>query len=77
MTNAKARFSNSLRPRKPDGLLGQMAQDVHLDSHTAAELCDPFKLLSHSISMEKKCQNVFSLQNSCNHFSDFENPLTA
>ena len=40
MTNAKARFSKSLRPRKPEGSLGRTAQDVHLDSHTAPELCD-------------------------------------
>ena len=38
MTNAEARFSKSLRPRKPEGLLGRTAQDVHLDSHTAPEL---------------------------------------
>ena len=39
MTNAEARFNNSLRPRKPEGSLGRIAQDVHLDSHTAPELC--------------------------------------
>ena len=39
MTNAEAWFNNSLRPRKPEGSLGQTAQDVHLDSHTAPELC--------------------------------------
>ena len=39
MTNAEARFSNSSRPRKPEGSLGRTAQDVHLDSHTAPELC--------------------------------------
>ena len=38
MTNAEARFNNSLRPRKPEGSLGWTAQDVHLDSHTAPEL---------------------------------------
>ena len=38
MTNAEARFSDSLRPRKPEGSLGRTAQDVHLDSHTAPEL---------------------------------------
>ena len=38
MTNAEARFSNSLRPRKPEGSLGRTAQDGHLDSHTAPEL---------------------------------------
>ena len=39
MTNAEARFNNSLHPRKPEGSLGRIAQDVHLDSHTAPELC--------------------------------------
>ena len=39
VTNAEARFNNSLRPRKPEGSLGRTAQDVHLDSHTAPELC--------------------------------------
>ena len=46
MTNAEARFSKSLRPRKPEGSLGRTAQDVHLDSHTAPELCffDPMSV---------------------------------
>ena len=38
-TNAEARFSIALRPRKPEGSLGRTAQDGHLDSHTAPELC--------------------------------------
>ena len=29
MTNAEARFNNSLRPRKPEGSLGRTAQDGH------------------------------------------------
>ena len=37
VTNAEARFSKSLRPRKPEGSLGRTAQDGHLDSHTAPE----------------------------------------
>ena len=41
MTNAEARFNKYLRPRKPEGSLGRTAQDVHLDSHTAPELCYP------------------------------------
>ena len=32
-------FSIALRPRKPEGSLGRTAQDGHLDSHTAPELC--------------------------------------
>ena len=39
MTNAEARFNNSLRPWKPEGSLGRTAQDGHLDSHIATELC--------------------------------------
>ena len=39
MTSAEARFSKSLRPRKPEGSLGRTAQDGHLDFHTAPELC--------------------------------------
>ena len=39
MTDAEAWFNNSLRPRKPEGSLGRTAQDGHLDSHTAPELC--------------------------------------
>ena len=38
MTNAEARFNNSLRPRKPEGSLGRTAQDGHLDSHTAPDI---------------------------------------
>ena len=38
MTNAEARFNNSLLPRKPEGSLGRTAQDGHHDSHTAPEL---------------------------------------
>ena len=38
MTNAEARFNNSLRPRKPEGSLGRTAQEGHLDSHTDPEL---------------------------------------
>ena len=43
MTNAEARFNNSLRPRKPQGSLGRTAQDGHLDFHTAPELCEIFR----------------------------------
>ena len=45
MTNAEARFNNSFRPRKPEGSLGRTAQDGHLDSHTAPELCEDVPLL--------------------------------
>ena len=38
-TNAEAWFNKSLRPRKPKVSLGRTAQDGHLDSHTAPELC--------------------------------------
>ena len=39
MTNAEAWFNIALRPRKPEGSLGRTAQDGHLDSHAAPELC--------------------------------------
>ena len=39
MTSAEAWFNIGLRPRKPEGSLGRTAQDGHLDSHTAPELC--------------------------------------
>ena len=39
MTNAEAWFNIALRPRKPEGSLGRTAQDGHIDSHTAPELC--------------------------------------
>ena len=46
MTKAEARFNNSLRPRKPEGSLGRTAQDGHLDSHTAPELCTKIDILT-------------------------------
>ena len=45
MTNAEARCNKSLRPRKQEGSLGRTAEDVHLDSHTAPELCRGGELL--------------------------------
>jgi len=41
VTNAEARFNDSLRPRKPEGSLGRTVQNGHLHSHTAPELCRP------------------------------------
>ena len=40
VTNAEAWFNIALHPRKPEGSLGRTAQDGHLSSHTAPELCD-------------------------------------
>ena len=51
MTNAEARFNKSLRPQKPEGSLGRTAQDVHLDSHTAPELC----VISIHVLVYKEC----------------------
>ena len=48
MTNAEARLNNSLRPRKAEGSLGRTAQDGHLNSHTAPELCLVTPLKGHS-----------------------------
>ena len=49
MTNAEARFSIALRPRKPEGSLGRTAQDGHLDSHTAPELWNRMFLTAASL----------------------------
>ena len=57
MTNAEARFNKSLRPRKPEGSLGWTAQDVHLDSHTAPELCDLF----YTVSALYRLNTIFSV----------------
>ena len=51
VTNAEARFNNSLRPRKPEGSLGRTAQDVHLDSHTAPELCNSGRMRGSDITV--------------------------
>ena len=51
VTNAEARFNNSLRPRKPEGSLGRTAQDGHLDFHTAPELC--FIGAKHNMHQDK------------------------
>ena len=58
MTNAKARFSIALHPWKPEGLLGRTAQDGHLDSHTAPELCvyDDDELMLNVL----RCQLTYS-----------------
>ena len=44
-TNAEAWFNIALCPWKPEGSLGRTAQDSHLDSHTAPELCVRVKIL--------------------------------
>ena len=38
-TDAEAWFNIALRPLKPEGSLGRTAQDGHLYSHAAPELC--------------------------------------
>jgi len=54
VTNAEARCNKSLRPRKPEGSLGRTAQDVHLDSHTAPELCTYAAISSVFYSVESE-----------------------
>ena len=62
MTSAEARFNKSSRPRKPEGSLGRTAQDGHLDSHTAPELCSPsFFLLSLFFSFSRFSTSPFCL----------------
>ena len=64
MTNAEARFNKSLRPRKPEGSLGWTAQDVHLDSHTAPELCGNVpagtEYSAGKQGLESRCQPIHS-----------------
>ena len=73
MTNAEAWFNNSLRPRKPEGSLGRTAQDGHLDSHTAPELCawmascirpnyTPPQSCSHLVDRVKRLQGLTELR---------------
>ena len=54
MTNAEARFNIALRPRKPEGSLGRTAQDGHLDSHTAPELCMTEQFNGYNIKNNNK-----------------------
>ena len=62
VTNAEAWFSNSLRPRKPEGSLGRTAQDVHLDSHTAPELCREVAVpdILNMVSVDVKQHNLLN-----------------
>ena len=67
MTSAEARFSKSLRPQKPEGSLGRTAQDGHLDSHTAPELCQGAMSVYHFICKLplRKCTQTTSLHCGC------------
>ena len=60
MTNAEARFNNSLRPRKPEGSLGRTAQDGHLDSHTAPELSAAKSDENITVEGERSIKETFS-----------------
>ena len=55
MTNAETWFSISLRPRKPEGSLGRTAQDGHLDSHTAPELCGGGEVMLNVLRCQLTC----------------------
>ena len=60
MTNAEARFNKSLCPRKPKGSLGQPAQNVHLNSHTAPELWQIFgNLYVYTYSRKSTVSGVY------------------
>ena len=60
MTSAEARFNKSLRPRKPEGSLGRTAQDVHLDSHTAPELCCDTPITHKHVTVCRDQQKIVS-----------------
>ena len=53
----------ALRPRKPEGSLGRTAQDGHLDSHTAPELCVKTVFLKKVMypTVTEFCKTVFRL----------------
>ena len=73
MTNAEARFSNSLRPQKPEGSLGRTAQDGHLNSdvHQVAEV-------SHNVSVvviKARCTSVLELNIPFEHLDHTNNRL--
>ena len=65
MTNAEARFNKSLRPRKPEGSLGRTAQDVHLDSRTAPELCESRIGLSLSLICQPTSEDIKQHREEC------------
>ena len=54
----EAWFNNSLRPRKPEGSLGRTAQDGHLDSHTAPELCSSQLCFKSLYTSYYRCKNA-------------------
>ena len=64
MTNAEARFNNSLRPRKPEGSLGRTTQDVHLYSHTAPELWTPLTRMTLALMWAGNCVGQFNVSTS-------------
>ena len=68
MTNAEARFNQSLRPRKPEGSLGRTAQDVHLDSHTAPELCRRFETRFFILSQVQREELHYNKAISCKSY---------
>ena len=64
MTNAEARFNNSLRPRQPEGSLGRTTQDVHLYSHTAPELWTPLTRMTLALMWAGNCVGQFNVSTS-------------
>ena len=62
----------ALRPRKPEGSLGQTAQDGHLDSHTAPELwrqVDISTALGHSERWNSSPVGHFSVGDSLGYYT--------
>ena len=71
VTSAEARCNKSLRPRKQEGSLGRTAQDVHLDSHTAPELCIERWAKREIIYISLHCHHQ---NDSCIKIGNDENP---
>ena len=78
MTNAEARFSVALRPRKPEGSLGRTAQDGHLDSHTAPELWNHYlieEFLKKTLEPRFWDFHWATLIGNISHFDDYHHQL--
>ena len=79
-TNAKA-WCNiwcniALHPWKLEGSLGQTAQDGHLDSHTAPELCLCIIIIDNfSIVLFSGVHKLTAFYNILQHFPSFTNVI--
>ena len=76
MTNAEARFNKSLHPRKPEGSLGRTAQDGHLDSHTAPELCEAIINITIKVYIKLKILPIETIPRAYTHTGTYTHQHT-